>query len=345
MVDHETRKLQQVGGSTLTVSVPKDWADAMGLEAGDEVIFDEDGASLRLSPLEEDGKEPVTCVIDAGQTDEDLLGRCIVGGYILGYGVLEIRDDSCLDRDQVNAVHRTMRQLNGTSIVEQDDTSIRLRNFMDVSEASIYVIMRRLSTTVLHMLDSALYGLLQGRTDLLEEVTEMEEEVDVLYWLILRQLLTAVEDETTREDIGIESPLHIVGNRTAIKALEGTADCIEDIGGLVEELDGTDYELDRDRQERLSDMSEFVHGQIETAVESLIGQDIEAAHGVIEDKDRFHELAEPFLEGIDDHEAELLLHKIVWNLERIVEYSVFLAEIAINRSMEEDGPTTTIEDI
>ena len=317
----------------------------MGLEAGDEIMFTEDGAALRLSPLETESDEPVTCVIDAGQTGNDLLGRCIVGGYILGYEVLEIRDDTGLDREQTNAVHRAMRQLNGTSIVEQDETTIRLRNFMDVSEASIYVIMRRLSTTVLHMLDSALYGLLQGRPDLLEEVREMEEEVDVLYWLILRQLLTAVEDESTREDIGIESPLHIVGNRTAIKALEEIADCIEDIGGIVEDLTDSGHELDRDRQERLSDISEFVHAQIETAVESLIGQDIEAAHGVIEDKGRFQELADPFLEEIEDHEAELLMHKIVWNLERIVEYSGFLAEIAINRSMEEEGPASSIEDI
>src|SRR5688500_17623631 len=47
----ESRKVQKVGTSTLSVSLPKDWAERVGIQKGDILLFEDlrDG-SLRVAP-------------------------------------------------------------------------------------------------------------------------------------------------------------------------------------------------------------------------------------------------------------------------------------------------------
>ncbi|MDY6778899.1 MAG: phosphate uptake regulator PhoU [Candidatus Nanohaloarchaea archaeon] len=347
MDDRTTRKVQQVGGGTLTVSLPKDWARVMDVDAGDEVVFERNrDGTLTLSPVGEPEEAGQSCVIDADSCDNTLLARCIVGGYILGYETIEITADT-IDQELLTVIHRTMRRLNGISIIEQTDDAVTLRNFVDPSDASVYVIMRRMSSTVLHMLDSSLYALLQGREDLFQEVREMEDDIDVLYWLVLRQLLSAVENENVMDEIGVDNRLHLVGNRTAIKSLEGMADCIEAIVDDVEALvidEGVT--LTTSQQEQLSEISESVHAHISNAIEALIDQDVEQANRVLVEKERFPEETEHLLDALredyEDVDTNLAFNRIAWNLQRLVEYAGFIAEITVNRGLEQvtedEGP-------
>ena len=51
--DSEYRKLQVTGGSTIIVSLPKDWIKANELKKGDVVSLEElASGDLRLSPLQ-----------------------------------------------------------------------------------------------------------------------------------------------------------------------------------------------------------------------------------------------------------------------------------------------------
>ena len=336
MRDTDTRKVQQVGGTTLTVSIPKEWADAVSLEAGDEVTFEpNDDGSLTLKTDHDVDQGPVAYRIDADSCEAGLLQRLIVAGYIIGYEKLYVDADE-LSHETTEAVRKVSRRLTGLDIVDQSDTGIELHNFMEVSQSSVYVLMRRLQTTVLHMLDSCVYALVQGRLDLLDEVAEMEDDVDVLYWLVLRQLLSAVDDPAAMDDAGIESPLHIVGNRTTIKALEGIADSIEGLSGEIRTLIDADIGLERAQQEELAEMTRQVHDMIEDVTDGLIDQDIETVNAVLE-QDSIRDTGETvFVEEIGDVDADVrvAVNKVLWHMEQIETYCSFIAEIAINRSME-----------
>lgn len=348
MRDKDTRKVQQVGGTTLTVSIPKDWADAVSLDAGDEVTFvpNEDG-SLRLE-TDHSGKErPITYVIDADACEDNLLARLIVAGYIIGYEKLRVEKDD-LDHETVDAVHRVARRLTGLDIVDRGETYLELHNFMEVSQSGVYALVRRLQTTVLHMLDSCIYALVQEREDLLSEVHEMEDEVDVLYWLVLRQLLSAVDDPQTMDEAGVESPLHVVGNRTVIKSLEGIADSIEGISDEIEVLLAADVGLETAEQELLAEITEAIHEQIETVTEGLITMDVEGVNSIMEQESVTKTAGDEFLDRLqqstDDVSMIVAGHKVIWYLEQVEEYCEFIAEIAINRVMEEGSEYGEIVD-
>src|SRR5208283_3254449 len=96
--------------------------------------------------------------------------------------------------------------------------------------------MLRLHIILSSMLEMPIKALVERRPELASEVEHMEEESDRIYWLIVRQLLLAIRDRSVGTKVGIESPIHIPGNRVVAKTLEEMADSAENIAVEVIEL-------------------------------------------------------------------------------------------------------------
>jgi len=79
------RKVQQLGSSTLAVTVPAEWARHHDIVKGDEVVVqrDENGGSLLIVP-EQPTIEDTEATIDADVLTGDALERAIVTQYVLG---------------------------------------------------------------------------------------------------------------------------------------------------------------------------------------------------------------------------------------------------------------------
>ena len=77
------RKLQLTGGSTVIVSLPKEWVNDNNLDKGDLVSIEEMASGdLRLSPLQESSTKR-ELVIDCCAIGEGLIDL-MIGGYIAG---------------------------------------------------------------------------------------------------------------------------------------------------------------------------------------------------------------------------------------------------------------------
>ena len=94
----ELRKVQKVGYSTLTVSIPAEYVKSMKIHEGDNLMVKEESdGTLRLIPTSGSLKT-VKASIKADQVDSDeLLSKLIVGCYMLGYDAIEL---SSQERDQ-----------------------------------------------------------------------------------------------------------------------------------------------------------------------------------------------------------------------------------------------------
>src|SRR5260370_16813555 len=77
-----------------------------------------------------------------------------------------------------------------------------------------------------------------------DEVVHMEEEADRIYWMIIRQLLLAVLDKRVAKEVGIEGPMHVVGNRVIAKSLERMADSASHVALESQKLKGTGKAMD-----------------------------------------------------------------------------------------------------
>jgi phosphate uptake regulator len=187
------------------------------------------------------------------------------------------------------------------------------------------------------MLDASIKALVERRPELAAEVTHMEEESDRIYWLIVRQLLLAIRDRSVGSKIGIESPLHIPGNRVVAKTLEEMADSAENIANEVLAL--KDREVAS--ESTLHDIAKFaaqVNKISEHSIKALLTGEIHLANEGVEmvqsSENDERKLTQKVLTNVKDVGAAVSLRAIVWNLGQISKYCRIIGEVTINRILE-----------
>jgi phosphate uptake regulator len=329
-----------VGYSTLTVSLPRDWVEDVKLKAGDIVsIKREDDGSLKLVPGTEHKRDEIrNCIVNADLCNSpNLLTRVITANYILGHDTIQIVAKEELKRAHLDEIRATTQRLTGLSIVEQTMKQVTLQSFVDPTRFPIYGLMRRLHIILSSMLDVSLKSLVERRPELASEVAHMEDESDRIYWLIVRQLLLAIRDRSVGTKIGIESPVHIAGNRVVAKTLEEMADSAENIAEEVLAL--------KDRQINseavLGDIAKFGAETIkisEQTMKSLLTGDITLANSAVEMVEESEEdemkLIQKILGHVKDPTVAAGLRIIVWNLAQVTKYCRMIGEVTINRAVE-----------
>ena len=87
--DSEFRKLQVTGGSTIIVSLPKEWVKSNDLKKGDVVSLEElASGDLRLSPLQGPAMKQIVsidcCTYETGLID------LMIGAYLSGADVIKV---------------------------------------------------------------------------------------------------------------------------------------------------------------------------------------------------------------------------------------------------------------
>jgi phosphate uptake regulator len=340
----EARKVQRVGYSTLTVSLPRDWVEDVKLKAGDIVsIKREDDGSLKLVPGTEHKRDEVrNCIVNADLCDApNLLTRVITANYILGHDTIQIVAKDELRRDHLEEIRATTQRLTGLSIVEQTMKQITLQSFVDPTRFPIYGLMRRLHIIISSMLEVSVKALIDRRHELAQEVPHMEEESDRIYWLIVRQLLLAIRDRSVGTKIGIESPVHIAGNRVVAKTLEEMADAAENVANEVLAL--------KDRpvnsEAILGDIAKF-GAQIvrvsDQTMKGLLTGDITLANSAVEmvedAENEERKLTQKVLSHVKDPTVAAGLRIVVWNLGQVAKYCRMIGEVTINRILEKPSP-------
>ncbi|MBI4416674.1 MAG: phosphate uptake regulator PhoU, partial [Euryarchaeota archaeon] len=130
----ESRKVQKVGTSTLTISLPKPWVEKYGLKQGDQVFMEEEGTYLKVTPaaMAVRAKGSQEWIIDAELCDEPgILHRVIVGNYVLGRERLVIRAAGRLKSDHLREAREAARRLMGMGIIEETASRITLQCSID----------------------------------------------------------------------------------------------------------------------------------------------------------------------------------------------------------------------
>src|SRR6059036_4297037 len=236
----EARKVQKVGYSTLIVSLPKNWVEEVGLKQGDIVSFRrEPDGGITIYPGLTHERESYRYLVDADRCDTpNLLTRIVTANYLTGHDTIQIVAKKELSKRHLEEIRGVSRRLTGLGIVEQSLRSVTLQSFVDPTKFPIYGLMRRLQIILSSMLETAVKAVVEGRPNLADEVLHMEEEADRIYWMIIRQLLLAVLDRRVAKEVGIDGPMHVVGNRVIAKSLEQMADSASHVALEAQKLKG-----------------------------------------------------------------------------------------------------------
>lgn len=341
----ESRKVQKVGTSTLSVSLPKDWAERTGLQKGDILLFEDmrDG-SLRVSPggLGTPRGHDAIYVIDADKcTDKGMLGRIVVGNYVIGRNHLVVKSKTRIKSDHIRETREAVNKLMGLGIMLETSDTIELQCSIDATRFPMETVIKRLYTIGATMQKEAVEALVKRDVRLAEDARGREDEADMVYWLALRLLLTAQVDPQIADQIGIRQQLPIVGNRLICKNLEHVADYADNIAKSVIDILQSGKDVETPMIKRLARANDMAAQIVADGLSCIFSHDLKLANKAIETKDQLERLEEEILlEILKKHEDPThvaSLRAIAWSTRRIAEYGSEIAVIGINRYLERES--------
>lgn len=89
MTEKIVKKIGLVGKGSLSVVIPKKWADSIGVKPGDEVGLIFDGSKITLVPHTREGQENINILIDVDEPDLAL--RKLMASYVEGVTRVKVR--------------------------------------------------------------------------------------------------------------------------------------------------------------------------------------------------------------------------------------------------------------
>jgi phosphate uptake regulator len=336
----EARKVQKVGYSTLIVSLPKNWVEEVGLKQGDIVSFRrESDGGITIYPGLTHERDNYRFIVNADLCDSpNLLTRIVTANYLTGHDTIQITSKKELSKQHLEEIRAVSRRLTGLGIVEQSLKSVTLQSFVDPTKFPIYGLMRRLEIILSSMIETGVKAVVEGRPALAEEVVHMEEEADRIYWMIIRQLLLAVLDRRVAKEVGIEGPMHVVGNRIIAKSLEQMADLAAHVAQEAMRLKGDAKKLDPKLAKGIVDFSEKARKLIEDSFNALMKADLKKSNECIERVQESEalerQLTADVMKNVKEVNVAVGLRSIIWDVGQMAKYSEAIAEVAINRYME-----------
>ncbi len=343
----ESRKIQKVGISTLTISLPKGWAESQNLSKGDQVFIVQEGDALRLLAPEGARKRlerPVPdYVVDADAINESgMMERVIVGNYVLGRERIIVQSKSRLKSEHLGEIRQVAKRLMGLGIIEETGDRALLQCSVEPSKFPIESLVKRLYNLGKTMLNDAIEALITKDRSLAEDALRREDDADMMYWLIVRLVLSAQQDESLIAKLGMESRLNNAGYRLIAKELETVGDCAhaiaENVLSLIDRQGDFDWTLLRPLKEA-ADEAAALYGN---GLAALITRDLKLANQTVLASRRLEGRLKDFhkvlFKEVEEPVELLAMKTIVDNLSRIAGYSTSISNIAFNRYLERSSP-------
>jgi AbrB family looped-hinge helix DNA binding protein len=237
------RRVLKAGHSSIAVTLPKPWAEAMNLRPGDLIVFDQndDGTLyLKPAPLPGAGAPSAPYLVQARSFDTPgVLSRLVVGAYRVGHDAVDIRTELPLSAERIEELHGAVRGLLGVSIVGQEPNRVVLQNFIDPSKYGMPQLVQRMKMILVAFVDES--EELLGRRGRSRRLTGLSEELNKVLALLVRQLFLASRDWSLARRIGSPDPRQLLEWRVVVHALEELGQLL---GEIASELNEAPAQLD-----------------------------------------------------------------------------------------------------
>jgi phosphate uptake regulator len=327
----ETRKVQVTGGSTYTVSIPKEWATENGVSAGSEVAFYPEGDSLFMTPHTDDDRTEGT--LDVAELGGEELIRAVMTMYVSGFDIIGL-ESARITTDQRRTIREATQSLVGLEVLEETRDRVVIRDLLDSSELSITNAVTRMRLIALSMLDDAVQALIDGDTDLARDVIQRDADVDRLWMVVSRIFRATLRSPRAAEELGVSREV-CFDYQSAARQLERIADHATKIAHLSLEFDEP---LSGNVTDALTELHDDAASVIGLAMDALFLDDNEEAtkqanraRESVQDIDTHARSIDELLRELDPTRAQLL-GLIVDSLSRSADYGGNIAETGLQKA-------------
>ena len=222
--------MQKIGSSIL-VSLPKEWVDANNLKQSSQVELEVGYNSISISVSKEQ-RPPRELVISYPLPAEENIVADITGGYLLGYDAITIESQNTIPIEDREKVRDSMRRLVGMEIVEEDASTIQMQFLLDTTTISPDKLLKRISSIALGMFDDILTSLISNDKSNLRTLQNRDLEVNRQYFLLVRLIRSVFVDTKLANVFNLEN-IDILDYRIAANLLENGGDTIVELGQAI----------------------------------------------------------------------------------------------------------------
>lgn len=224
------RRLQRIGSSIL-VSLPKEWVDANNLDKRSQVELETGQDSISISVNK--GVRPTKeLVFSYPLPKEENIVADITGAYLLGYDVIEINSKSIIPGEDREKIRNSMRRLVGMEIIEEDASHINMQFLLDSTTLNPEKILKRMSSIALGMYDDASNGLISDDKSNLQTLAKRDVEVNRQYFLLVRLIRSTLVDTKLSHAFNLEN-IDVLDYRVAANLLENAGDSIVELSNFI----------------------------------------------------------------------------------------------------------------
>lgn len=336
-MDLEIRRVQKTGASTMTVSLPKSWVNDNSIKAGDPVMVKvmPDG-TVTIDPRmnQEKAESRKVIWVDSDESKEHLT-RKLIGAYLAGYNVIEIRSKERLEYDLKHAIKELSRMVIGPEVIEETSNTVVLHDLSDPVELPQEKCVRRMHLIVNSMHKDAVLAMNEADEALARDVIERDSDVDRLYWMAVKQYNLIMKDRKLSEKIGVD----IYEGMTLLlvaRGMERIGDHAEKIARNV--INAIQAKAKFGDMAEISDLSSRSLSVLERSMESFFKMDIGSANLIIDEAEKLVQECQNLSSTIrlPSNVSAVTTTSVLDSIVRTTMYAMDIAEIAINAAMRQD---------
>ncbi len=275
----ELRKVQEMGGGTHLVSLPKAWVRRNKITKGATINIEEtsDGRLL-MSPFGASPNPTKEVKIPYPSEYSELLINEVTGAYLLGYDLILLQGKDKISYHDRELVKRTVRQLVGLEIVEEDSKSMAVQFLLEPSTLEPEKIFRRVHMIARGMYVDAITALLDKEKDIVRPIVHRDEEVNRLYFLLVRLIRSAVLDSSLASRYRL-TPIECLDYRVASNILETVGDYSVEFAKNAQKMSEIGATVGLESQFKI--IRESLQGSQDLAVKSFLTRNTADAREVV----------------------------------------------------------------
>jgi phosphate uptake regulator len=357
------RRVQCTGRGSYIISLPKEWVQDLELERGSEIAFNiQPDLTLTLVPRkiqEKEGRGTTSKAkeyyinIDPKENVQSTM-RMIRALYAIGADIIRVHfkniQDTAKYKNEIKNLARD--KFLGSEIIDETLDEITLQILIRHSEFPIEKAVRRMAIVALSANRDAIAALKERSTCLFDSVISSHNDVNRLGLYIVRQLKYGIERSLYRE-LGFRTPKEFLLYRIAVNDIESIAqnalNIINNLGSIQKLIDDETLfikdPIDEEIYNQLFNFSAQAHQPYDDSIKALFKRDYKDAEKLISKRESLKPLENELImlmssKKLDPNIASVL-RLIFDSSRRIMDYSRNMAELTLNRTVEELCSTLT----
>jgi len=351
------RRVQCAGRGSLSISLPKDWAKDVGIEKGSEITFKvREDSSLILVPrkIMEGRKETEKpklreywIYVDQ-KSDIQSICRRITSLYVVSADLIHVRfkDSEIYQKSKTAMENLVKNALLGSEIIDETSKEITIQILINHPDFPIEKAIRRMAGLALSANKDVILALKNMDQGLIQSVIDAHAIVERLDLYVIRQLKFGLEHNLFK-DWGFRTAKEFLGYRIIVNDIKSIADNALNIANNIRMLkklidDKMLYlkeSVDEEAYIKLLNFNSLANQLLEETLRAMFERDYESADKTISQLESFIALENDLTTLMSSKKLDpnvSSIHRLLLDSSRrIAEYSRNIAEVTLNRTVEE----------